>query len=132
MNLRTRLWLVGGLALLGLIGLGMVLQLFNQLVWQLSTVLPYGLVGPVVFVIFAGAALFLVQLAWPWIRAGMANRSPRLQLHLRKHPKTDGKPPSKIWPPSTKPSSGFETPSSGRPCARKGPACRLNWNGAIW
>ena len=77
LNLRTRLWLVGGLALLGLIGLGMVLQLFNQLVWQLSTVLPYGLVGPVVFVIFAGAALFLVQLAWPWIRAGMANRSPQ-------------------------------------------------------
>ena len=75
LNLRTRLWLVGGLALLGLIGLGMVLQLFNQLVWQLSTVLPYGLVGPVVFVVFAGAALFLVQLAWPWLRAGMANRS---------------------------------------------------------
>jgi small GTP-binding protein len=76
LNLRTRLWLVGALALVGLIAVGMVLQLVNQLVWQLSTVLPYGLVGPVVFVIFAAGAVLLFQVAWPWIRAGLRQGKP--------------------------------------------------------
>ena len=71
MKLRTRLWLVGALALVGLIAVGMLLQLVNQLVWQLSTVLPYGLVGPVVFVLLAAGGIGLAQLAWPWIRAGL-------------------------------------------------------------
>ena len=71
LKLRTRLWLVGALALVGLIAVGMLLQLVNQLVWQLSTVLPYGLVGPVVFVLLAAGGIGLAQLAWPWIRAGL-------------------------------------------------------------
>nr|WP_198006506.1 GTP-binding protein [Cyanobium sp. PCC 7001] len=48
---------------------GLVLQAVNQLVWQLSAILPYGLVGPVVFLLMAGAALLLAQLAWPWLRS---------------------------------------------------------------
>ncbi|MGC5196291.1 GTP-binding protein, partial [Aphanothece microscopica] len=69
MKNRTRLWLAAGLLLLALLVVGMVLQAINQLVWQLSGVLPYGLVGPVVFLLLAGAVLLLAQLAWPWIRS---------------------------------------------------------------
>ena len=47
MKLPTRLWLLAGLALFALIGLAMLLQLLNQLSWQLSALLPYQLVGPV-------------------------------------------------------------------------------------
>ena len=66
--MRTRLWLGGGLLLLALLVVGAVLQAFNQLLWQLSTVLPYGLVGPVALMLVLGAALLLAQLSWPWLR----------------------------------------------------------------
>jgi small GTP-binding protein len=68
MKMRTRLWLGGGLLLLALLVVGAVLQAFNQLLWQLSTVLPYGLVGPVALMLVLGAALLLAQLSWPWLR----------------------------------------------------------------
>jgi GTPase SAR1 family protein len=67
-NARTRLWLIGGLLLLALLVVGLVLQAFNQLIWQLSTVLPYGLVGPVALLLILGAALLLAQLTWPWLK----------------------------------------------------------------
>jgi small GTP-binding protein len=65
---RTRLWLALALALLALLVVGMVLQAFNQLIWQLSSVLPYGMVGPVALLLVLAAALLLGQLAWPWLR----------------------------------------------------------------
>jgi GTPase SAR1 family protein len=65
---RTRLWLAAALALLALLVVGMVLQAFNQLIWQLSSVLPYGMVGPVALILVLAAALLLGQLAWPWLR----------------------------------------------------------------
>jgi hypothetical protein len=65
---RTRIWLVLALALLALLLVGMVLQAFNQLIWQLSSVLPYGMVGPVALLLVLAAALLLGQLAWPWLR----------------------------------------------------------------
>jgi uncharacterized protein len=65
---RTRLWLVLALALLALLVVGMVLQAFNQLIWQLSSVLPYGLVGPVALLLVLAAAALLGQLVWPWLR----------------------------------------------------------------
>ena len=68
MKARTRLWLLAGLALLALLVVGLVLQAINQLVWQLSAFLPYGLVGPVVALLLGGAALLVVQIAWPWLR----------------------------------------------------------------
>lgn len=68
MKQRTRLWLALALALLALLVVGMVLQAFNQLIWQLSSVLPYGLVGPVALLLVLAAALLLGQLAWPWLR----------------------------------------------------------------
>lgn len=68
MKQRTRLWIAAGLLLLGLLVVGVVLQAINQLVWQLSAVLPYGLVGPVVAVLLLALALLLAQLAWPWLR----------------------------------------------------------------
>jgi small GTP-binding protein len=75
MNTRTRLWLVAGLALLGLIALGVVLQGINSLYWQLSWLLPYWIVQPVFFLVFAGIALLLVQLAWPWLRAALGGKA---------------------------------------------------------
>jgi uncharacterized protein len=68
MKQRTRLWLAAALLLLALLVVGMVLQTFNQLIWQLSGVLPYGLVGPVALLLVLAAALLLAQLAWPWLR----------------------------------------------------------------
>ena len=68
MKQRTRIWLVLALALLALLLVGMVLQAFNQLIWQLSSVLPYGMVGPVALLLVLAAALLLGQLAWPWLR----------------------------------------------------------------
>jgi GTPase SAR1 family protein len=65
---RTRLWLALALALLALLVVGMVLQAFNQLIWQLSSVLPYGMVGPMALLLVLAAALLLGQLAWPWLR----------------------------------------------------------------
>ena len=68
MKQRTRIWLVLALALLALLLVGMVLQAFNQLIWQLSSVLPYGMVGPVALLLVLAATLLLGQLAWPWLR----------------------------------------------------------------
>ncbi len=69
MTPRTRLWLAAALGLAALLAVGLVLQAFNQLIWQLSAVLPYGLVGPVALLLVLGAALLMVQLGWPWFRA---------------------------------------------------------------
>ncbi|MCP9774609.1 YcjF family protein [Cyanobium sp. WAJ14-Wanaka] len=77
MKLRTRLWLIAGLAVAALVGLGMVLQLVNQLTWQLSSFLPYGLVGPVMAIIFLGVVLLVAQLAWPWITSAINRRNGR-------------------------------------------------------
>ena len=68
MQQRTRLWLALALALLALLVVGLVLQAFNQLIWQLSSVLPYGLVGPVALLLVLAVTLLLGQLAWPWLR----------------------------------------------------------------
>ncbi|MGB5136495.1 MAG: GTP-binding protein [Prochlorococcaceae cyanobacterium] len=68
MNHRTRLWIAAGVLLLALLVVGLVLQAFNQLIWQLSGVLPYGLVGPVALLLVLAVAALLVQLAWPWLR----------------------------------------------------------------
>lgn len=69
MNLRKRLWLALALLLAALVLLGLVLQAINQLIWQLSAVLPYGLVAPVLWLLLLAAALVLGQLLWPWLRA---------------------------------------------------------------
>jgi small GTP-binding protein len=67
LKLPARLWLVAGAALLALIGIGMVLQLINQLTWQLSAVLPYPLVGPVLLVLLLLVLAGALQLSWPWL-----------------------------------------------------------------
>jgi len=68
---RTRVWLAAALLLAALLVVGLVLQAFNQLIWQLSSVLPYGLVGPVALLLVIGAAALLAQLSWPWLRGLM-------------------------------------------------------------
>ncbi len=67
LKLPARLWLVAGAALLCLIGIGMVLQLINQLTWQLSAVLPYPLVGPVLLVLMLLVIAGSLQIGWPWL-----------------------------------------------------------------
>jgi small GTP-binding protein len=67
LNTRKRLWLALALLLAALVALGIVLQTINQLIWQLSAVLPYGLVGPVVGLLLLAGAILLLQLAWPWL-----------------------------------------------------------------
>ena len=79
MKLPGRLWLVGAAALGALLLLSLLLQLFNQLVWQLSAVLPYGLVGPVLLLLLALVAAGGAQLLWPWIRGWLRDRQRRLQ-----------------------------------------------------
>lgn len=68
MKLPARLWLLAGAALLGLIGLGMVLQLINQLTWQLSAVVPYPLVGPVLLLLLLVVLAGALQIGWPMLR----------------------------------------------------------------
>ncbi|MEB3173285.1 MAG: GTP-binding protein [Cyanobacteriota bacterium] len=68
MNLRNRLWLLLALLLAALVVIGVVLQAINQLIWQLSAVLPYGLVGPVMALLGVVIALVLLQLIWPWLQ----------------------------------------------------------------
>ena len=68
MKLPTRLWLLAGLALFALIGLAMLLQLLNQLSWQLSALLPYQLVGPVLTLLLLAVGIGALQLGWPLLR----------------------------------------------------------------
>jgi uncharacterized protein len=73
-NTRKRLWLLLALGLAALLLVGVVLQAINQLVWQLSAVLPYGFVGPVVGLLLLAAALVLLQLGWPWLQTLLQRR----------------------------------------------------------
>lgn len=74
MNTRKRLWMAVALALAALVVVGMVLQAINQLVWQLSAVLPYGFVAPVLWLLLLALGALLLQLAWPWIRPVLQQR----------------------------------------------------------
>ena len=68
MNLRQRLWLALALVLAALVVVGVLLQAINNLIWQLSAVLPYGLVAPVLWLLLLAAIMVLGQLLWPWLR----------------------------------------------------------------
>ena len=76
MNWRQRptLWLAAGLLLL-VLGTA-ALQAVNNLLWQLSYALPAWLVGPVTLLLFAGGALVLGRLSWPWLRDWNRRRRP--------------------------------------------------------
>ncbi|MFS6827661.1 YcjF family protein [Cyanobium sp. ATX-6F1] len=63
----ARLWWLLALALVVLVVVGIVVQVFNNLLWQLSYLLPSWLVGPVLLLLVGGGALLLGRLAWPWI-----------------------------------------------------------------
>jgi small GTP-binding protein len=80
--LGPRLWLWIGLAFVALALLGIVLQAFNQLLWQLSYWLPGWLLGPLLLLVLAAVALAILQVGWPWWRAwrrgeraGLASRA---------------------------------------------------------
>jgi GTPase SAR1 family protein len=67
--LPKRLWLWIALALLLLVAVAVVLQAFNQLLWQLSYWLPGWLIGPLVLLVLAAIALALAQVGLPWFQA---------------------------------------------------------------
>ena len=67
--LPKRLWLWIALALLLLVVAAVVLQAFNQLLWQLSYWLPGWLIGPLVLLVLAAIGLALAQVGLPWLQA---------------------------------------------------------------
>ncbi len=111
MKLPARLWLLAGAALLGLIGLGMVLQLINQLTWQLSAVLPYPLVGPVLLILLLLVLAGALQIGWPLLRPWI---EPLLPAWLRRQP-----PPS-----ASQGRTGRQPPPAERSANRREAAAR--------
>ena len=77
MQQRTRLWIAIAATLLALLVVALVLQAFNQLIWQLSAVLPYGLVGPVALLLVLAVAALLALLAWPWLQPFLPGQGQR-------------------------------------------------------
>jgi len=67
--LPKRLWLWIALALLLLVVVAVVLQAFNQLLWQLSYWLPGWLIGPLLLLVLAAIGLALAQVGLPWLQA---------------------------------------------------------------
>ena len=90
MKTPPRLWLFAGIALAALVAIVAVLNAISRLIWDLQTVLPYWLVGPVALLLFGGGALVIGRLAWPWIR------------DLRRKPTGPGGANPTIEPPSNR------------------------------
>ena len=67
MKAPARLWLWLGGGLLVLVVMTAVLQAINNLIWQLSYLLPAWLVGPFTLLLFGGGALLAARFAWPWL-----------------------------------------------------------------
>ena len=67
--LPPRIWLWIGLALAALVGVALVLQAVNQLIWQLSYWLPGWLIGPLLLLLLAALGLAVGPILWPWLRA---------------------------------------------------------------
>jgi small GTP-binding protein len=66
-KLPPRLWIWLGVGLVVLVAITAVLQAVNNLLWQMSYLLPGWLVGPAALLVFGGSALVLGRLAWPWL-----------------------------------------------------------------
>ena len=90
MKLPARLWWLLGLALVVLVVLGLVVQVLNNLLWQLNYLLPSWLVGPVLLLVVGGGALLLGRLAWPWI------------TDLGRNRRGQGPSPAEDLPPSSR------------------------------
>ena len=70
----ARLWLGLGGGLLVLVVITAVLQAINNLIWQLSYLLPAWLVGPFTLLLFGGCALLIARVAWPWLEGWRQQR----------------------------------------------------------
>ncbi len=68
MKTPPRLWLFGGIALVALVAIVAVLNAISRLIWDLQSLLPYWLAGPVALLLVGGGALVIGRLAWPWLR----------------------------------------------------------------
>ncbi len=74
MKAPARLWLWLGGGLLVLVVFTAVLQAINNLIWQLSYLLPAWLVGPFTLLLFGGGALLIARVAWPWLEGWRRQR----------------------------------------------------------
>ena len=74
MKAPTRLWIWIGGGLLVLVVFTAVLQAINNLIWQLSYLLPAWLVGPFTLLLFGGGALLIARVAWPWLEGWRRQR----------------------------------------------------------
>ncbi|WP_413440205.1 YcjF family protein [Synechococcus sp. MIT S1220] len=72
---RSKVLLVLGAGLLGLIVLGTLLQMIRTLLWDLSYLLPGWLITPVLLLTVALIAALIVQFGWPWWQAWQRRRS---------------------------------------------------------
>ena len=69
MKTPPRLWLWLGGGLLALVVVSAALQAINNLIWQLSYLLPAWLVAPFLLLLFGGSALLIARLVWPWLES---------------------------------------------------------------
>ena len=74
MKAPARLWLWLGGGLLVLVVFTAVLQAINNLIWQLSYLLPAWLVGPFTLLLFGSGALLIARVAWPWLEGWRRKR----------------------------------------------------------
>jgi small GTP-binding protein len=73
---RFRPWLWLGVALVVVVAVSVLIQAVNNLLWQLSYLLPPWLVAPVLLLVLGGGGLLLLRLAWPWLRSWGGPRRP--------------------------------------------------------
>lgn len=66
---RFRLWIWLAVALAAVVAASVLIQAVNNLLWQLSYLLPAWLVGPVTLLLIGGGVLLVARFAGPWLLA---------------------------------------------------------------
>lgn len=66
---RFRLWIWLAVALAAVVAASVLIQAVNNLLWQLSYLLPAWLVGPVTLLLLGGGVLLVARFAGPWLLA---------------------------------------------------------------
>ena len=66
---RFRLWIWVAVALSAVVAASVLIQAVNNLLWQLSYLLPAWLVGPVTLLLIGGGVLLVARFAGPWLLA---------------------------------------------------------------
>ena len=83
---RFRLWIWVAVALSAVVAASVLIQAVNNLLWQLSYLLPAWLVGPVTLLLIGGGVLLVARFAGPWL------------LAWRRRPQPAAPPPPAVAP----------------------------------